>query len=121
MTPTGDAQKCETVLDSKQPLHGYKTAKGVNRGIAGIKAMGGTVHLVGDFEVMGHVPWDRIEDALKLIKVSRLNPGRTDLAIKPLCTHRTAHRIARNGILDCMCHRNQNRPRKELRTRLSMW
>ncbi len=56
-------------------LH-YKTTKGVNRGIAGIKAMGGTVHQVGDFEVTGHATWERIEDALKLIRASKLKPGR---------------------------------------------
>ncbi len=56
-------------------LH-YKTTKGVNRGIAGIKAMGATVHQVGDFEITGHASWDRIEDALKLIRASKLMPGR---------------------------------------------
>ena len=56
-------------------LH-YKTAKGVNRGIAGFKAMGGTVHQIGDFEVTGHASWERIEDALNLIRASKLKPGR---------------------------------------------
>ncbi len=75
-------------------LH-YKTAKGVNRGIAGIKAIGGTVHLVGDFEVTGHVPWDRIEDALKLIKVSKLPPGNPNpTPLRPKQRGLTGARIA---------------------------
>ncbi len=60
-------------------LH-YKTSKGVGIGIRKILEVGGTIHQVGDFEVMGYIPWERIEDALELIRVSRLamrNPNPT--------------------------------------------
>ena len=71
---------CGALTDEDRQVLGvylhYKTTKGVNRGIAGIKAMGGTVHQVGDFELTGYAPWDRIEDALKLIRASKLKPGR---------------------------------------------
>ncbi len=56
-------------------LH-YKTSKGVKIGIKKILEVGGTIHQVGDFEMMGYIPWDRIEDALKLIRASKLKPGR---------------------------------------------
>ena len=60
-------------------LH-YKTSKGVRIGIKKILEVGGTIHQVGDFEVTGYIPWDRIKDALKLIRVSKLamrNPNPT--------------------------------------------
>ncbi len=53
----------------------YKSAKGVKRGTAGLEAIGGTVMQAGDTEVAGTVPFDRIEEALQLIKVSKLRPG----------------------------------------------
>ncbi len=56
----------------------YKSAQGVNKAQARIKAMGGTVDQVGDTEIGGSVPVEAIEDALKLIRVSRVanrNPG----------------------------------------------
>ena len=56
-------------------LH-YKTSKGVGIGIRKILEVGGTIHQVGDFEVTGYIPWDCIEDALKLIRASKLMPGR---------------------------------------------
>ena len=60
-------------------LH-YTTSKGVRNRIRKILEVGGTIHQVGDFEVMGYIPWERIEDALELIRVSRLamrNPNPT--------------------------------------------
>jgi len=58
----------------------YKTSKGVGIGIRKILEVGGTIHQVGDFEVTGYIPWDCIEDALRIIRVSRLamrNPNPT--------------------------------------------
>ena len=60
-------------------LH-YKTSKGVGIGIRKILEVGGTIHQVGDFEVTGYIPWDCIEDALRIIRVSKLalrNPNPT--------------------------------------------
>lgn len=60
-------------------LH-YKTSKGVRIGIRKILEVGGTVHQVGDFEVTGYISWDCIEDALRIIRVSKLalrNPNPT--------------------------------------------
>ena len=56
-------------------LH-HKNGIGVNRSSARIKAMGGRVDQVGDTEIAGSVPAEAIEEALKLIKVSKLKPGR---------------------------------------------
>lgn len=53
----------------------YKSARGVNKAEARIRAMGGVVNQLGDFEIAGSVPVERIEDALKLIRVSKLKPG----------------------------------------------
>ena len=56
----------------------YRSARGVKRAHARIQAMGGTVSQVGDAEIAGTVPASRIEDALKLIRVSKVpnrNPG----------------------------------------------
>ena len=58
----------------------YKSARGVNKAQARIKAMGGTVDQVGDVEIAGTISVDRIEDALKLIRVSKVpmrNPNPT--------------------------------------------
>ena len=54
----------------------YGSARGANRGVERIKGMGGRVDQVGDTEVAGVVPVEAIGDALKLIRVSRLSPGR---------------------------------------------
>lgn len=53
----------------------YRSARGVKRVHARIQAMGGLVTQVGDVEIAGSVPVESIEEALKLIKVSRLHPG----------------------------------------------
>lgn len=53
----------------------FKSARGVKRTQARLEAMGGTVKQVGDIEIAGTVPVERIEDALKLIRVSKLPPG----------------------------------------------
>ena len=55
-------------------LH-YKTSKGVGIGIRKILEVGGAIHQVGDFEVTGYIPWDCIEDALRIIRVSKLKRG----------------------------------------------
>ena len=54
----------------------YRSARGVNRASGRIRGMGGRVEQVGDFEVAGVVPVEAIEDALRLIRVSKLSPGR---------------------------------------------
>ena len=56
-------------------LH-HKNGTGVNRSSARIEAMDGRIDQVGDFEVAGVVPVEAVGDALKLIRVSRLSPGR---------------------------------------------
>ena len=53
----------------------YKSGRGVKRAHARIQAMGGTIKQVGDAELAGSVPVDRIQEALKLVKVSKLSPG----------------------------------------------
>ncbi|MGB2985839.1 MAG: hypothetical protein WBE26_08145 [Phycisphaerae bacterium] len=53
----------------------YKSAKGVNRVLVRLKAMSGQIDQVGDTELGATVPGDRIEEVLKLIRVSRLPPG----------------------------------------------
>lgn len=50
----------------------YRSGRGVRRAHARIQAMGGTVSQVGDTEIAGTVPVNRVEDALKLIRVSRV-------------------------------------------------
>ena len=60
-------------------LH-YKTSKGVGIGIRKILEVGGTILQVGDFEMTGYIPWDCIEDALRIIRMSKLamrNPNPT--------------------------------------------
>ena len=37
--------------------------------------MGGLVKQLGDFEIAGTVPVEKIEDVLKLIRASKLRPG----------------------------------------------
>ena len=56
----------------------YKSARGVKKARARIKAVGGTVDQVGDVEITGTVSVDRIEDVLKLIRVSKLRPGNVE-------------------------------------------
>ncbi len=53
----------------------YRSAMGVKRAHSRIQALGGAVKQVGDTEIAGSVPVDSIEEALRLIKVSRLRPG----------------------------------------------
>ena len=53
----------------------YKSAMGVNRALVRLKAMGAEIDQVGDTEVGATVHADRIEDVLRLIRVSRLRPG----------------------------------------------
>ena len=53
----------------------YKSSRGVNRARERIKAMGGGVTQDGDTELGGWVPYEAIDEALKLIRVSRLRPG----------------------------------------------
>jgi len=56
----------------------YRSGKGVNQARAKIQAMGGTVALEGDTEIAGTIPVESIEEALKLIRVSKVpnrNPG----------------------------------------------
>lgn len=50
----------------------YKSSKGVNRAISRIEAMDGHVDQVGDYEVGGTISVDQIEEALKLIRVSKV-------------------------------------------------
>ena len=40
-----------------------------------IQGLGGSVHQVGDHEVSGTIPIERITEALVLIRASRLRPG----------------------------------------------
>lgn len=53
----------------------YRSGKGVNQARAKIQAMGGTVVLEGDTEIAGTIPVENVEEALKLIRVSRLQSG----------------------------------------------
>ncbi len=54
----------------------YKSARGVVRAEQRLKAMGGTVEQIGDAEISGTVPVGQIDEALKLIRASKLKPGR---------------------------------------------
>ena len=68
---------CSLGLDS---IIGHYASKGVGIGIRKILEVGGTIHQVGDFEMTGYIPWDCIEDALRIIRVSKLalrNPNPT--------------------------------------------
>ena len=53
----------------------YRSTKGVNRAITRLKAMGGRMDQEGDTEVGATVPVSQIEEVLRLIKVSKLQPG----------------------------------------------
>lgn len=53
----------------------YKSGKGVKRAIARLEEMGGQLDQVGDIEIGATTPTDRIEDVLRLIKVSKLQSG----------------------------------------------
>ncbi|UCC30080.1 MAG: hypothetical protein JSU86_18020 [Phycisphaerales bacterium] len=56
----------------------YRSARGVKRVHSRIQALGGTVKQVGDAEVASSVPTEKIEEALRLIRVSKVplrNPG----------------------------------------------
>ena len=53
----------------------YRSAKGVNRSQSRIEAMSGLVNQVGDFEIAGTIPVEGIDEALRLIRASRLRPG----------------------------------------------
>ncbi len=53
----------------------YRSAKGVKNAEARIRALGGMVSQFGDMEIAGTLPVERIEEALKLIKVSKLKRG----------------------------------------------
>lgn len=50
----------------------YRSARGVKKAEARIRAMGGTVKQIGDIEIAGAVPVERIEEALRLIRVSKV-------------------------------------------------
>ena len=53
----------------------YKSAKGVNRALSQLEAMDARIDQEGDMEVCATVSVEQIEEALKLIKVSKLRPG----------------------------------------------
>jgi len=53
----------------------YESAKGVNRAKRKIQAMGGHVPQEGDTELAGSVPLEALDEALKLIRVSKVHPG----------------------------------------------
>lgn len=53
----------------------YGSLKGVMRAEQKIRAWGGTVTQSGSFEVGGTIPGSALEDALRLIRVSKLAPG----------------------------------------------
>lgn len=55
-------------------LH-YRSTKGVNRARARIQEIGGIIRQEGDDEIAGSIPIEKIEEALQLIKVSKLHPG----------------------------------------------
>ncbi len=61
----------------------YRSARGVGRAEQRIRAMGGTVTQVGDTEIAGNIPVERIENALKLIRVSKIKPGNPNPKIPP--------------------------------------
>ena len=52
----------------------YKSAKGVKKALTQLEAMDAQIDQVGDMEVCATVPVEQIEEALKLIKVSKLRP-----------------------------------------------
>ncbi len=72
----------------------YRSARGVKRAEARIRALGGTVTQIGDTEIAGTIPLERIEEALKLIRVSKLHPGNPNPTVLPRSTTRTGARIA---------------------------
>ncbi len=61
----------------------YRSARGVKKAEARIRALGGTVTQIGDTEIAGTVPAERIEDALRLIRASRVHPGNPNPKIPP--------------------------------------
>ena len=82
--PTGEAERCYAIVghsgyiaDDGEPGQlgialFYKSAKGVNAAKAKIRAMNGTVKQEGDTEVAGTVPVASIDEALRLIRVSKV-------------------------------------------------
>jgi len=75
----------------------FKSGRGVNKGRDKIQTMGGTVTQEGDTEIAGTVPVESIEEALKLIKVSKLMPGRPEIAKESLYGVVTRARIDATG------------------------
>lgn len=64
----------------------YRCARGGKRAHAKIRAMGGMVTQVGDTEIAGSIPVDRIDEGLRLIRVSKVplrNPKGNVSAIRP--------------------------------------
>lgn len=59
----------------------YKSSKGVGRASGCIEGLGGRVDQVGDTEVAGVVPVEAVEEALRLIRVSRLMPGNPNFGV----------------------------------------
>ncbi len=56
----------------------YGSAKGVNRAVSRLEAIGGRIDQLGDTEVGAIVPAQQIDEVLKLIRVSKVanrNPG----------------------------------------------
>ena len=53
----------------------YRSSQGVAVATASLQAMGGRIEQVGDTEVSAMVLPERIEEVLKLIKVSKRRPG----------------------------------------------
>jgi hypothetical protein len=72
----------------------YKSARGVKRAQARIQAMGGTVDQVGDIEITGTVPTSRIEEALRLIRVSKVPMRNPNPTFGTVLGDRTRARIA---------------------------
>lgn len=60
----------------------YTSAKGANRAKQRIETSGGGVTMQGDTELSGWLPTESIEEALRLIKVSRLHaPQKSNLPL----------------------------------------
>ena len=57
----------------------YRSTKGVKSAKTRLEAMGGRIDQEGDTELGATVPVEQIAEVLKLIKVSRLKPGGTNL------------------------------------------
>ena len=85
----------------------YKSAMGVNRSLARLQAIGASVDQVGDAEVDATVSPSRIEDVLKLIKVSKVplrnpagNPKSLRAPVSEPAHEPDSHERQENGLRD---------------------